>query len=420
MKKSLIALAALASTGAFAQSSAMSITGGIDLMYRNVSHDDTTKKVKGVTNNGTYTSQLNFSGKYDIAGGMSAGFFMEMDFNPHISTTLNQTGGNANGGTYNGTPFTGEQLVRLDGAFGTVRLGVPNSPALTAGVTAQPFGTALGGGFSGGFGRLGTTTVSGLNSFEGNTTGRIIRHEKTLQYITPNLQGLTATIELAAKNQNGTVGATLPAQAATPATATTIAQSAATATALGSTSNTDGYLGLAAAYNQGPINAIIYSGKSTASTPAAAGAVAGASNAQIVAGGGALTTPAQALASGDVKWLILAGNYKIDTLTVYGGYTTTKSNNAAGAAVEDSKSYNVAAKYTVGQIDLLANLLQRKSGLASQAAAPKATLLGLGANYNLSDKVMVYGRFENIKNIAIVAGAGQKQSTTGAGVRVLF
>jgi predicted porin len=390
MKKSLIALAALASTGAFAQSSAMSITGGIDLMYRNVSHDNAALKVKGVTNNGTYTSQLNFSGKYDIAGGMSAGFFLEMDFNPQISSTLNQSGGNANGGIYNGTPFTGEQLVRLDGAFGTVRLGVPNSPALTAGVTAQPFGTAMGSAYSGGFGRLGTTKTAGLNSFEGNVgagVGRIIRHEKTLQYITPNLQGLTATIELAAKNQNGVL---------------------ATGDA-GSTANTDGYLGLAAAYNQGPINAIIYSGKSTASAVPAAGPVTAT-----------LVVPAQALASGDVKWLMLAGNYKIDTLTVYGGYTTTKSNSSAGAAVEDSKSYNVAAKYTVGQIDLLANLLQRKSGLASQAAAPKATLLGLGANYNLSDKVMVYGRFENIKNIAIVAGAGQKQSTTGAGVRVLF
>jgi len=401
MKKSLIALAALASTGAFAQSSAMSITGGIDLMYRNVSHDNTASKVKGVTNNGTYTSQLDFSGKYDIVGGMSAGFFLEMDFNPQVSTTLNQTGGNANGGTYSGTPFTGEQLVRLDGAFGTVRLGVPNSPALIAGTTAQPFGTALGSAYSGGFGRLGTNKVAGLNSFEGNVgagVGRIIRHEKTLQYITPNLQGLTATIELAAKNQNGTIAAG----------------------DAGSTANTDGYLGLAAAYNQGPINAIIYSGKSTASSPAAAGAVAASTNAQIVAGGGALTVPAQALASGDVKWLMLAGNYKIDTLTVYGGYTTTKSNSSAGAAVEDSKSYNVAAKYTVGQIDVLANLLQRKSSLASQAAAPKATLVGLGANYNLSDKVMVFGRFENIKNIAIAAGVGQKQTTTGAGVRVLF
>jgi predicted porin len=384
MKKSLIALAALASTGAFAQSSAMSITGGIDLLYRNVSHDDATKKVKGVTNGGTYTNQLDFSGKYDIAGGMSAGFFLEMDFNPQSSTSLNQNGGPANGGTYSGTPFTGEQLVRLDGAFGTVRLGVPNSPALTAGVTAQPFGTAFGSGYSGGFGRLGTgsSAVSNLSSFEGNGVGRIIRHEKTLQYITPNLQGVTGTIEFAAKN-DAVTGA--------------------------SPSNTNGYLGLAAAYNQGPVNAIVYSGKSSAGANAAAGAAAiGVTTANVIP------------ANGSVKWFMLAGNYKIDTLTVYGGYTTTKGDNGAGVANEDSKSYNVAAKYTVGQIDLLANLLQRKSSLASQSFAPKATLTGLGANYNLSDKVMVYGRLEGIKNAVVTATVAQKQTTTGAGVRVLF
>jgi predicted porin len=400
MKKSLIALAALASTGAFAQSSAMSITGGIDALYRNVSHDDATKKVKGINNNGTYTSQIDFSGKYDIAGGTSAGFFLEMDFNPQISSTGNQAvAGNAPGFTaFSGTPFTGEQLVRLDGAFGTVRLGVPNSPALTAGVTAQPFGTALGSGYSGGFGRLGTNAVSGVNSYLGgpNSSGRIIRHEKTLQYITPNLQGVTATIEFSAKNANSGTA----------------------------TSNTNGMLGLAAAYNQGPVNAIIYSGKVTGALSSTVTPTPAAGSATIPATG--LTVQNNVIADGSsVKWLLLGGNYKIDTLTVYGGYTTTKSTSTAGAAVEDSKSYNVAAKYTIGQIDVLGNLLQRKSGLSgTQAIAPKATLLGLGANYNLSDKVMVYGRIENIKNITIAGTApnqvGQKQSTTGAGVRVLF
>ena len=216
MKKSLIALAALASTGAFAQSASMTITGGIDLMYRSVSHDDATKKVNGVSNNGMYTSQLNFTGKYDLGAGTSAGFFMELDFNPQSSSQANQTSTG-----FGGTPFTGQQMAYLGGGFGTVRLGVPNSPGLTAGVTAQPLGTGLGSGYSCTFGRLGTTTVSNINSYEGNGTGRIIRHEKTIQYTSPSLEGVTATVEYAAKNFN----ANAPTASATAAASTASAQS---------------------------------------------------------------------------------------------------------------------------------------------------------------------------------------------------
>jgi predicted porin len=408
LKKSLIALAALASTGAFAQSASMTITGGIDLMYRSVSHDDATKKVNGVSNNGMYTSQLNFTGKYDLGAGTSAGFFMELDFNPQSSSQANQTSTG-----FGGTPFTGQQMAYLGGGFGTVRLGVPNSPGLTAGVTAQPLGTGLGSGYSGTFGRLGTTTVSNINSYEGNGTGRIIRHEKTIQYTTPNLEGVTATVEYAAKNFN--------ANKVAAATATAAATDA-------SASNTNGYLGLAAAYNKGPVNAILYSGKATAgsSTGTTANASGGTAIGATTGANSALIATNSALAlGGSVKWLMLAGNYAIDpSLTVYLGYTTTKGEDAAGAKTEDSKSQNVAVKYTMGQIDLMANVLQRKSGLTTQAAAPKATVTGLGANYNLSDKVAVYGRYENVKNIAITGTApnqtGQKQTITGTGVRVLF
>ncbi|MEY4749308.1 MAG: hypothetical protein RIQ60_1522 [Pseudomonadota bacterium] len=413
MKKSLIALAALASTGAFAQTAAMTITGGIDLAYRAVSHEDPTKKVTGVTNNGSYTSQLDFAGKYDLAGGTSAGFFMELDFNPQISAQANQ-----NSLGFGGTPFTGQQMVYLGGGFGTVRLGVPNSPGLTAGVTAQPLGTAIGSGYGNGFGRLGTTNASGVNSYEGNGPGRIIRHEKTLQYTTPNLDGVTATVEFAAKNYNANTAAATATAAATTA----------------STSNTNGYFGLAAAYNKGPVNAIIFSGKATAGDNT--GSTARASGGTTIgdtttAGSSALTASNNALTLGSsVKWMMLAGNYAIDnSLTVYAGYTTTKGETAAGTKLEDSKSQNVAVKYNVDQFELMANVLTRTSNLTAANAATasqaqdlglKATLIGLGANYNLSSKVTVYGRYETVKNATVTTTVAQKQTTTAAGVKVLF
>jgi predicted porin len=107
----------------------------------------------------------------------------------------------------------------------------------------------------------------------------------------------------------------------------------------------------------------------------------------------------------------------------------------------------LAGKYTIGQFDLLANYLERKSALSAADAFanatttvptatynPKQTLVGLGVNYNLSKTTIVYARYEQISGLnaaaasattatatpAVAAYGDATQKTTAVGLRVAF
>jgi predicted porin len=405
MKKTLVAIAALAATGAFAQSS-VAITGVFDAGYQAISHTDATKKWSGINNNGTNTSRLDFQGTEDLGGGLKASFWGELDINPVRSTTLNQNPA-SNGQSFTGTPFTGQQFVAIAGGFGDLKIGQPNSPALDiGGGVMQPFGTALGSGYSGTWGRLGTEAVSGVNSYVGGSTGRIIRHEKTAVYTTPVFNGLKAQVEFSAKNGNSTTNSNGGAGAAT--------------------SNDTGYQSLSATYNNGPLNVAALTATAKSGANAAVGIAGSASTAGTVG----------LAANKDVKWNMLGANYTMGAVTGYVGFTTTKSTNpqvTAGTAAEDSKSSNVGVKYVMGNIDLLANVTTRTSNVADVAGytfngtTPKSTNTALGANYNLSKTTFVYYRYENIKNIATATGTApnatalaQDQTTNAIGLVVKF
>jgi predicted porin len=379
MKKTLIALAALAATGAFAQST-VSIVGVVDVGYKNTSHTDATKSKTEIAVNNTATTALYFKGVEDLGGGLSASFMAEMDWNPAQSSTADATAA-ANG--WQGTPFNGEQYVGLAGGFGSIKLGTPNAAGLTAGVTSQPFGTALGGGFSGGFGRMGTNAnISGINQFIGNTGGRIIRHEKSVVYATPDFSGFKATAEYAFANENSTASVA---------------------------GNTNGYAAFSLNYNKGPLNAVY------AYTNEKAGGTNGAAGAGAVGALGAVALPVGT----DVTWNQFAVNYNLGALTVYGGYDTTKQNGLA-TPTEDSSSWNLAFKYVASpSIELLGNFLSRDSNLALNA---DAKLIGLGANYLLSKRTNLYARYEGITFAATTAPGSVelKQNVYALGVKTTF
>jgi predicted porin len=424
MKKTLVAIAALAAFGAQAQS-AVTLSGVYDVGYQAVNVDKSgIAKWSGIANNGVSTSAFFFKGQEDLGGGVSAIFLSELDFNAQISNTANQNSTTASfsGAVYNGTPFNGEQYVGLQSAkLGSLKIGTPNSPALDTSSTSQPFGTALGSGYSSSFGRLGTGTTSGLIQYVGaeGATGRIIRSEKAAVYTSPVFSGVTAQIEYSQQNDRG-----------------------------GYTANDNGVLGLSAKYNQGPLNAQVYSGKASAGSVAAAGSDTIAKLAGNTTAGSATTAayftanPLEANAS--TKWNMLGANYTVGATTAYVGYTTTKTDGMTTAkAIEDNKSWNLGAKYVMGNIDLLANYLVRTSNLTEAQAFstsngqynPKAKLVGLGANYNLSKNSSVYYRYESISGLNAaattqtaltngVAGVGNygdaKQTKQMVGIRMAF
>ena len=455
MKKTLVALAALAATGAFAQTS-VQITGAVDAGYKTISHDkNATAEWKGIGGNNVATSNITFKGVDDIGGGLKGIFLYEIDPTVERNTTLNQSATNL-GQTYTGaSAVNSEAYVGLQSAsVGELKLGTPNSPAMTGfNANAHPFGTAMGGGWSSGFGRLGTAPISGMNQYLGgpSSAGRIVRSEKAAVYTSPVFNGFNAQIEYSAKNANG-----------------------------GYTSNDNGLLGLAANYDQGPLKGSFYTGKVSAGATSAAGTASGyyanpltcyqtGGTTAINGTSGAVDCKANysnavqggALAANEsVKFNMLSGNYTVGNTTVYAGYTTTKGTQAAAAAVatsstttpayvpEDSKSWNIAAKQVVGQFDFLGNYVVRKSNVAKADVFKAATtslpsdadynntqkLLGLGVNYNFSKLTQAYFRYERITGLnaaaasaaastgtpAVSAFGGATQTTTAVGLKTVF
>lgn len=183
MKKSLVALAALAATSAFAQ---FSIDGIWDVGYAGIDYKGAAK-VSGIIGNGSSTSQINLRGKENLGGGLTADFRYETDW-----TTVNNRGNTGTSsststpvGNFGGTNLAswgnGEVRGGIAGPFGRVDAGNVNSAQLTAFVVGQPLGTAIGSSFRGQV----INDTSGLNS---------VRFENSLRYTTPGFSGFSATI----------------------------------------------------------------------------------------------------------------------------------------------------------------------------------------------------------------------------------
>ena len=394
MKKTLIAMAALAATSAFAQSS-VSIVGFIDSGYKNTRNDTQALKRSEISLNGTGTTAIHFRGVEDLGGGMKALFQAEIDWNPTQSSTLNGAPGAQ---FYAGTPFNGEQFLGLSGGFGSVKLGSPNGAGLETNAVAQPFGTALGGGFSSTVSRLGVTGLYGINQYVGgpNANNRIIRHEKTVRYDTPDLSGFGASVEYSFANANAPV----------------------TAGNTGNANNNNKYQAIGLKYSNGPLNVRFSNTKATAdNVNFAAGSIG--------AGGLTVVNATNLAPVGSVTSNYLAANYTFGAATVYGGYTTTRTSTSSvvGAAGENANSYNIAGKYAVSsQVALMANYVVIKDKRAAGFAIDhNRKILGLGADYRLSARTALYARFEGYDNgAASTATTGPKQSVYMIGVNHSF
>jgi len=183
MKKSLIALAVLASFagGATAQSSVTAF-GVVDMAYRYIDNSGT--KVHTLGNDGLTSSRLGFRGVEDLGGGLKAGFWLESGVTP-------DTGGIAANGKF----WHRRATVSLEGGFGEVRLGRDFTPTYTAVVSFDPFGDTGPGGFSKMISTLGGTLT---------TQGRA---DNLVQYFLPkNLGGFYGSAAAAPSEGAANVG----------------------------------------------------------------------------------------------------------------------------------------------------------------------------------------------------------------------
>lgn len=377
MKKSLVALAALAATSVFAQSS-VTIDGLLDAGYQSIDYKG--NKVNGIAGNGSSTSQINFRGVSDLGGGLKADFRFETDWNT--------ASGKGNTGTAS-TPVTvgeetvaaassfgnGEIRVGLAGGFGRVDLGSPNYNTLGTYLGAQPFGTAIGSGFR-------TFTIAGPEA-----TSQV-RAENALKYTTPTMSGFNATYYKSNKQTKAT---------ATSSGTPKYVKSTSFSTSLGAY-DVAGTQEIGLNYANGPI-AGSYSSLKQDSVGVDTGTTANTVN-----------TLGLNYTMGAAKFFLLNQTNK----------TTT------GTVATNNKAMTLSAMYTMGMVDLMVQSGSNKN----EVTAKKSKLTGIGANYNLSKTAFIYLRNEKIDDAgatmnaavtpATIKGSTDNFSRTGLGLVVKF
>jgi len=189
MKKTLIAVAALAATTAFAQN--VTITGTLDATYRSSKTETaggTAVNTTRLGKDGIGTTGFTLSGNEDLGGGLKAVFLVENNFD--VSNTGTE-GATSATGTNNST---GQVFVGVEGSFGSLKLGAANSPTLTIqGGRAGSFGTKDGGRAA--LGANGYTTLMGLS---------VTRNDASFVYASPNFSGFSIGLAYAPKSDDGT------------------------------------------------------------------------------------------------------------------------------------------------------------------------------------------------------------------------
>ncbi len=176
MKKSLIALAAVAASGAAMAQSSVTLYGVVDT---SVGYVKGAESVSGLLNNGNSTSRLGFRGVEDLGNGLKAEFVLEGQVDPD------------NGG--DGFNFKRQSTVGLAGEFGQVRLGRALTASYNAVSRYDVFGTVgLGSSL---MWSTGAATVTAEQLFGGNaadavkTAGYQNRANNMVSYISPSFAG---------------------------------------------------------------------------------------------------------------------------------------------------------------------------------------------------------------------------------------
>jgi predicted porin len=357
MKKTLVAIAALAAFGAQAQS-AVSIDGQFDAGLASINYKG--NKTTGVLNNGSTTSQINFRGVEDLGGGLKATFRVETDWNT-VSNNGNTGVKKADGTVAAGSSFAnGEIRGGLTSAqFGSIDFGAINNAQLDAFLTGQPYGTAIGGGFRGIFV---SDAASAVNA-------SVVRFDNSVRYLTPSFSGVSASVLQVKKN--------------------TVANSTNFSTTFG---NYD-YAGVSEyslRYNNGPLNAIYGVTKQDLS---------GTEGATVA----------------DATLKTLGANYTYGAFKFFVLSQTAGNNLVAGGTSLDRKANMYSVAYTMGQHVFTGGLASATNSITAATNTGKSKMASLGYDYNLSKMSSVYARYESIKDEGGIIPNNSQQAAPATG-----
>jgi predicted porin len=383
MKKTLIALAAVAATGAAFAQSTVTLYGTVDAGY--TQYKNGTSKITGLTGSQLGSSLIGFRGEEDLGGGLKAIFKLEGSLsndagNLSGTNTNNQasgagtTAGTATGMSgAQGLTFNRYSHVGVAGSFGEVRLGRDYTSAFQWGVAAvDVFGT--NGPVSGNnmMLNLGVVNKQATTSGASNMVG----------YITPNMGGFEAKIQAfygENKSDSTTVGSEPKAGDGTS---------------------------IAVKYSNGPFM-VAYGTQTTKGTVAAA--VSGTS----VAANGEYTQSGLSASYNLGVAKVVFTNAK-EELTKTAGLSTNKTN--LFGVVMPMGATNLKAAYSASTMNVV-------------GTQSKGTQFGIGADYSLSKRTTAYAAYSKVSNkdggaayYTGVAGTAANNSSTGiaAGVRHTF
>jgi len=166
MKKSLIALAALAATASFAQSS-VTISGSINV---GVMDTGAAGAKSAVSSLGGGANAINIVTVEDLGGGLKGGFDSQIRFNAATGDVNSSGAGNA---------LFHNANVYVGGGFGTVRMG---KVAEDANCGFDPYGCTGGAG-----------VIAGAGGTSGLIAG--LTQTSSIRYESPNFSGITLRVQ---------------------------------------------------------------------------------------------------------------------------------------------------------------------------------------------------------------------------------
>lgn len=442
MKKTLVALAALAATGAFAQSS-VTLYGvaeaTVDMAYKKTTDVATATvtvlnatgaalaapvptlanvstvnksafRVQDGNNQGVGTSRLGWRGTEDLGAGMKANFQMEMGLRLDDGCTTSETSTCAVGGSGNsgGNTFGRNAWVGASGGFGEVRLG--RQVLGSFGVQANSW---VAGSASGLY-----ETGAGTAPLMGG-----VRFANAIKYLTPNIAGFSGTVSLRAPEGNS---------AATTTNAAGIISTITSKNKMG--------LDLSAEYANGPLYLGAGYNKVEAVTSTSNGlpGLAGSATAG--------STPTKAFT--------LGASYNLGVVQPFFNYTKQTADTSAstigfGAGSTNAstvdKAWSLGLKAPIGATTLMASYGKNKktgsstsltagalSGtgategttkafqIGAQYALSKRTLLEANYGYNKGESAVANGVVGALTTAITATGTTSKESALNVGLRHTF
>jgi len=426
MKKSLIALAALAATTAFAQSS-VTISGTMDAGVMNQKFDNGTN-VTNVSTGSNGASRLRFVGVEDIGNGTKANFWLEMQ--PSF-----QDGTTSAAGLFN----RGAWLGLSDTTFGEIRLGRQgtNSVAAVCDIDQQGCYTGFSGGgilFSG---IGGAGAAYGYWMAANPTRGAIAQPTGlTTAYASGSSTALTASgaaINNVLASSTGAINQTNPnsfAQDSTryvravryslPSFVTGLSINA--TYAFGQQLVTGGHAGdssgFDANYVNGPLKLTAAYQKANGERVATAGSATTAATLGPVGASGELTT--------------VGAIYNLGFASIGAGYQSEKANataaNTGTSALQFTKGegFALTALVPLGSFTPYIKYGERKYSGGTFGTFTPTKMTNVGVRYALSKRTYVYADYVQNGSNVLVTGAtdlfkqGSLESQTNVGITHAF